>query len=373
MRIALYGGAFNPPHLGHYKLVRYLLRGGMFDRIMVMPTAVPPHKTLSYDMPFNHRLRMCRDLFRDLPGITVSDIESRLPAPSYTVQTLRAVMNSTDRFSLIIGEDQARDFPAWKNADTIRQMVSVLVFRRTAGNNADDIGPGFTVLNNPGFPGKSSQIRDDLARGCYPLDLHVDTFRYIRDSGLYGLSDGLIPAVRCFLEGWFTPKRFRHTIGVYDVACEAADRYGLSSRRVGLAALFHDIGKNIPEEDVAAWAGRHYDRILACLNGAHTLLHPFFGAAMLRSRFGLHDPLILNAVRHHTLGKDMMDKPAKIVYLADYCEPNRRHASAPAVRELMMSDLDGALCRVLREQRAYLTEKGLHWRSDRLWSLVCDS
>ena len=137
-RIAVYGGTFDPPHLGHRMAVQAALAALQPDRLLVIPTGIPPHKGMEDTAPTGEqRLEMARLNFRDLPGLEVSDLELRREGRSYTADTLRELMECYPgaAFTLIIGGDMLLSFTEWREAAWILQHASLAVLARREGEH----------------------------------------------------------------------------------------------------------------------------------------------------------------------------------------------------------------------------------------------
>lgn len=129
-RIGILGGSFNPPQIGHVALARYALDQNLVDEVCVMPCADHPYgKDLA---SFTDRLAMCQQAFHGIPHVVISDMEAHLPAPNYTVQTLRhlhaTVHNAT--FSLIVGSDVANDISNWKDSTELQKLATLITVPR---------------------------------------------------------------------------------------------------------------------------------------------------------------------------------------------------------------------------------------------------
>jgi len=166
IQIAIYGGSFNPPHVAHAMVSAWLLWTRQVDAVWLVP--VYRHafegrqdKTLA---PYARRLAWCRQMAADLRvPVEVSDIESRLPVPSYTIDTLRhlAAEHPEHQFRLVIGADVIPQLPAWRDWDSIDRDFSPIVVGRVGYD-----GPDGAVS----FPGVSSTaIRQRVASGA-PFD-----------------------------------------------------------------------------------------------------------------------------------------------------------------------------------------------------------
>lgn len=131
LRVGLYGGAFDPPHLAHQALARAALQQLGLDRLHIVPTGDAWHKPRSLS-PARHRLVLCQLAFGDCPGVCVDERELQRNGPSYTVDTLVELQQQYPqaRLYLIIGSDQAQDFGSWHRAQDILRRATVVVAQR---------------------------------------------------------------------------------------------------------------------------------------------------------------------------------------------------------------------------------------------------
>ena len=138
MRIAVFGGSFDPVHTEHIRLAQAAIEELGLDKLFVMPAHAPPHKPGKVLSPDNDRLEMCRLAFADNPKVTVSDYEIAKGGTSYTYLTCRhfkEVYQGAEIF-WIVGTDMLRDFPTWRYPEDILKSVTLAVCgraKRTAG------------------------------------------------------------------------------------------------------------------------------------------------------------------------------------------------------------------------------------------------
>lgn len=177
-RVAILGGSFNPPHVAHALLAHAALAVLDVDRVWVLPCADHPFaKDLA---PFRARLEMARRAFRHLRDCDVSDLEDRLPRPSYTVETLRAIRAARPdlTLSLLVGADIVRELSAWREPDVVKALARLVVFPR-AGHDGGELPVSLPDVS-------STAIRAALAEGRAPpalLDRAV--VEYIEAQSLY--------------------------------------------------------------------------------------------------------------------------------------------------------------------------------------------
>ena len=130
-RLGLFGGTFDPPHLGHVAALRAAARSGLFSEIQVTVAGDPYHKAPG-NSPASLRLAMARAAFNGLEGVRVSDREIRREGPSYTIDTVRELRGEGDFdvIDLIVGADLAAQLDGWHEAEALRGMVGVGVVPR---------------------------------------------------------------------------------------------------------------------------------------------------------------------------------------------------------------------------------------------------
>lgn len=182
--VAVYGGSFNPPHIGHVMAVTYVLCVARVDEVVVVPCFIHPFaKQLA---SFDDRLAMCRDAFGWIPRVTISDVERRLGGESLTlrtIQTLRAE-HADWALRLVVGSDVLPDTQRWHAFDRIQQIAPLLVLGR----------PGAHPSSAPSlFPDvSSSAIRAAVAAGdlaAVQALLPASVFDRICRNGLYRAED----------------------------------------------------------------------------------------------------------------------------------------------------------------------------------------
>ena len=150
-------------------------------------------------------------------------------------------------------------------------------------------------------------------------------------------------------------ERFLHTIGVMHTCACLAMVYGTDLNTAQCAGLLHDSAKCIPNKKKIKLCEDHGIEITEFERKNLFLLHAKLGAYIARTKYGVKDPDILNAIRYHTTGREDMSELEKIVYIADYIEPMRNKADClPLVRKLAFEDLDECMYEILKSTVAYL-------------------
>ncbi len=154
------------------------------------------------------------------------------------------------------------------------------------------------------------------------------------------------------------PSRFQHTLGVEQAAVSMARLYGEDQQNASIAALLHDNAKNLPIETQLEICRLNYPKELCLTMDFASVLHAFAGAPEAKLRYpGLSDS-ILNAIRYHTTGRPAMTKLDKIIYCADYIEPNRQPFDGlEEARKTLMKNLDDGFWLILNQTNDYVEDR----------------
>ena len=168
IKTGLYGGSFNPIHIGHIQLSQALLDEHLVDEMWLLVSPQNPFKVNQKLLDDNARLELAQLAVRDIPNITVSDYEFHLPRPSYMVHTLEHLRKEFPEreFILIIGADNWERFPMWYKSKEILAHHQVIVYPRP-GCLLQDIPEGVTVANTPLIDISSTEIRENIKNPNY--------------------------------------------------------------------------------------------------------------------------------------------------------------------------------------------------------------
>ena len=302
MKIAIFGGAFDPPHLGHMNLVKSFRDSINPDKVIIIPTGNAPHKSTM--TPFEIRFKLAQAAF---PDCEISDIENT-PRTSYTIDTIGELRKiyPNDDFFLLIGSDMLTGFDRWKDYKRILEQCTVTAAARDGSEmseyakHAERLGIDF--IEFPIIEMSSTQIRE----------------RY-------------------------KPKRYIHSLNVAIMCGMLAKRHGAgieASEKAYIAGLLHDIMKALPHEeaqDIVQKSDLSPDPVEI---DAPKLWHAIAGAQYVRDTLKITDVEIINAIRFHTIARAGMSVVEKIVYLADKISFERDFDDVGEVRAAAFEDLD---------------------------------
>ena len=372
-RIGIYGGTYSPPHIGHLKAAEYAIEALGLDRLLLIPTGVSPHKAMSAGATSADRLEMLRLSAAGMEKAQVSDIEIRRQGSSYTVDTLRAIReeNPGAELVLLMGTDMFVSFLNWREPESILSLATLAVFCRgergererieAQKENLEAMGAKIRLVENPVNAISSTDLRRMLVFGCADPFLMPGVGDYIREKGLYGLDrnrrnlpmEELEEAVIALMN----PNRVAHVLGCRDTAVELARVYGENEVDAARAGLLHDITKAI-DGPLQLTLCDEYGIVLDTFSRSFPkTLHALTGSLVARRIFGENENVV-GAICHHTTGRADMTRLEKIIYIADYVEPNRDFPGVEEMRALAYQDLDAAVLMGLQSAVDHVRRQG---------------
>jgi predicted HD superfamily hydrolase involved in NAD metabolism len=163
--------------------------------------------------------------------------------------------------------------------------------------------------------------------------------------------------IRNSLKMSLKPKRYLHSEGVEEVACDLAVINGYDMKKAGIAGLLHDCAKNLTERQLLKECESHRLPVTEVERRCPFLLHAKVGALYARIKYGIEDEEILNSIAYHTTGRPAMTLLEKIIFTADYIEPCRKPLPRiDEIRRTAYSDLDAGVYMILENMLDYLTD-----------------
>ena len=364
MKIGIYGGTFNPPHLGHMEAARAAIAALELDKLILIPAAIPPHKQLPEETPEGeHRLAMTKlmaDTMRMPKVVEVSAMELEREGKSYTVDTLKTIREQYPdaELWLMMGTDMFLTLHHWYKPEEICKLAGICAFGRSEQDGEalfapqreflhQKYGAKITTITLPGLVEVSStQVRDMLDRGEGEKYLAPAVYGYILMNGLYDTQADLkhldIPQLRACSYSMVLQKRVPHIRGTEEEAVRLAKHWGADVTIAQRAAILHDCTKYLELEPHLELCRKYGVELDELEQRAVKLLHSKTGACIAKYIFGEPDE-VYDAIFWHTTGKADMTLMEKILYMADYIEPNRDFEGVEEMRRLAYTDLDKAM------------------------------
>ena len=341
-RIGIYGGTFNPPHLGHLRAAAYGVKALELTRLLMIPSCVSPHKQHLPEgsATARQRLEMLKIALKGEENIRVSDLELNRGGESYTWETVQQLKKIYPMAELILfmGTDMFLSFDSWKKPEVIMENASIGVFYRGLPGEMENIvaqkirlesqGAKVYLIHNPLTVISSTDLRRLLVFQCADSFLPEGVGDYIRENHLYGTGRSYRQLPMEELEktvvGLLKPSR----------VAKALDGPLQLTLCQGYGTILDTFSQENPKT-----------------------LHALTGSLVAERIFG-ENPAVVRAIRSHTTGMPHMNTLDKIIYVADYMEPNRDFPGVEELRHLAVTDLDGALRRGLEMTISVLQQEG---------------
>ena len=364
MKIGVYGGTFNPIHLGHMQAAKFAAEYLQLDKLLLIPSGIPPHKAVAENSATgDQRLDMTAlaAAAMELPGrVEVLDLELRREGKSYTVDTLRHLRGQypDDELYLFMGTDMFLTFQHWREPAEIAKLCTLCAFGRTEADTEEIFAVQreylaqtyaarcVSVILPKIVDISSTRLRGELAAGKGAEYLAPGVYGYILRENLYGVEKDLtrltVDELRCVAITMLKPGRVPHVLGTEETAAKLAVRWGADEDSARRAALLHDCTKRFSRELHQVICRQYKVELDELERKEDKLLHAPTGAALAGAMFGVSAD-VADAIRWHTTGKADMTLLEKIIYLADYIEPTRTFCDLTELRRLAFEDLDRAL------------------------------
>ncbi|GHU73656.1 nicotinate-nucleotide adenylyltransferase [Clostridia bacterium] len=376
------GGTFNPVHNAHLWMASAALDALALNEVWFMPAGNPPYKPVE-GASGEQRLAMLGVALDGLERIKVSDIELRRTGETYTIDTVKALLELEQaEYVYFIGADLLLDLHKWYKAAELARLCAFAVFpragvkREVAAAEAErlrmDYGARIEWVDAQLPDISSTALRARVHAGLsIEKSVPAAVVDYIDRERLYDP-----PALKSrdemvrILKETLSPKRFQHSMGTAAKAVELAARYDVSVEQADLAGLLHDNAKYLDDEGLRTEANRLGIEYDAQRWENPELLHASVGAAMLRERFGVTDPEVARAVRAHNTGSADMSRLDLVAYLADKIEDSReQYPGLDELRLIAQDNLESAVVATMSGIIRHVQSRGQFLHPDTVLAL----
>lgn len=339
MNKVLFGGAFDPIHLGHIHMAEEASKKLDADVIFI-PAPISVWKKES--APIKDKIEMIKLSIQDKPRLSIDlfEVESG-KSTNYSIETAEYFVKKypNDKFYYLIGADQVNSFHLWKEAKKLSEIVQIIFFERP---NIQLDAKNIADFNMMKIDGDLKDVSSSEIRSLQNLKLTEPVIKYIEDNNLYYIKE---------IKSHIGDKRFNHSLSVANLAYEIAKANKLDDPwKYYVAGILHDIGKE--DETSKEIMEREFDDYMDLPKFAY---HQFVGAYLATAEFGIMDQSIINAIKFHATGNSEMDILAKVIYAADKIEPTRDYDSSDLISAMMKNAEEGFIT-VLKANVDFLLE-----------------
>lgn len=373
-RIGIFGGTFNPPHLGHIQAAKHAVEALALDRLLLIPDRIAPHKVMPAHSPTpQQRLEMLQIAAAGHPKLEVCDLELHREGLSYTYETVEQLhaLYPDAQLVLMMGSDMFLTFQNWKCPQRILAHAQLAVFcRGNKGEKAEiaekqkelaQQGHTVTAVENRVLEISSTQMRRLLAFQCADAFLPAGVGDYIRKHGLYDVNADWknlpMEQLEKVVISLLNPNRVNHVLGCRDTAARLARIWGVDETDAARAGMLHDVTKAL-DGPLQLTLCREYGKVLSDFAQKYPkTLHALTGSLVAERVFG-ENQAVVSAIECHTTGKGNMNMLEKILYVADYMEPCRNFPGVEQLRHYADTDMDAALKLGLEMTLEHLKRQG---------------
>ncbi len=385
--VAIYGGTFSPPHIGHIRAAEALSKALSPDLFMVIVDNLPPHKEIDGGATAEQRLAMARLAFGHIPNVEISDMEIRRGGRSYTAKTLSLLEREDRELYFLCGTDMFLSLPTWRDPAVIFEKAVICVVRReedaekaqmireAARRYESEFGARILQIEAPVTEISSTVLRKELLSAPWRASRSLcESVRdYIFKEGIWPMEpESVLESLREDICPFMSEKRYRHTLGVERMVVRLSSFFEgeIDLFYLRAAALLHDITKELSEREQREIISEMQTKLSESQIKSPAILHSFTAEHRIKKEFSFFYGCasLLSAIRAHTTGAAEMSLFDKLLFVADYIEEGREYPRCIMQRErllsLLSSDapkhaaLDAVLLSILESTISFLVENG---------------
>lgn len=346
MNKILFGGAFDPIHLGHINMAEEASKELDADVIFI-PAPISVWKKES--APVEDKIKMIELSIEGHSRFSIDRFEvDSGKLTNYSIETAEYFVQKypDDKFYYLIGADQVNSFHLWKEAKKLSEIVEIVFFERP---NIQIDSKNVDAFHMKKIKGNLLDVASSDIRELRNLKVDEKVMNYIQENNLYYMKT---------IASHLSSKRLNHSIQVAMLAYQIGKKNKIENpERLYVAGLLHDVGKEIPTQKQIM--ENEFDDFMDLGEFAY---HQFVGSYLAVAEFGIQDQSIINAIKFHATGNSNMDLTAKIIYAADKIEPTRSYDSSDLIAA-MMDDVEKGFITVLRANIEFLKSKSKNFEN----------
>lgn len=356
----VFGGSFDPVHVEHTNILKAAVRELCADKVIVVPTKNPPHKSAS-KTPFSDRAEMARIAFSQVSAnVIVDDIENRNDGVNYSSDNLPVLEKKYGKFVYVIGGDSLLALESWHEPEFIVRNFEIAVFDREGYQSAKDKAAELNekwngkirILEYVGKEVDSHTIRDRLMLKADVSGLDENVERYIKSRNLYSEFFPYVDKAATYLDA----KRLVHSKNTALVALSLNHNFcpKIDEDKLLLAGLLHDVGKMYDKTELP----NNIKNVIPKDSIGTPVQHQFVSAEIVKNDFHISDEDVLNAIRFHTTGRENMSQFEKLIYVSDLISYERNFQGVESLRKAVYNDFEKGFITCLTYSRDYVVETG---------------
>ena len=337
MNRVIFGGGFDPIHLGHLNMA-VKARDALNAEVIFVPAKVSVWKEESISP--EHKLNMIKLAIEDYQGLVVDtfELDSKEQPFSYETVSYFRKKYPKDQLYLLIGQDQVNSFHLWQKPEEIAKMAQIVYFKRPKYDlNMQNV----EIYRIIGIEGNEIDVSSSDVRSLKSVAVPEKVLKYIEDNSIYFINK---------VKSYINDKRYEHSLSVAHLAYKIAKIHHLDAQKAYIAGLLHDIAKSLDKAEALTLMKKYYPDYVNI--GAYAY-HQFLGEMVASNDFNIKDIDILNAIKYHTTGRKGMSTLEKLIYACDKIEPTRQYDSTDLINA-MKEDVNSGFVTVLQANMEFL-------------------
>ncbi len=350
-KIILFGGAFDPIHLGHLNMAKYA-SDKLDAKVIFIPAKISVWKSES--APIEDKIKMIELAIKDSGKedfFIVSRYEADLPNDvNYSIDTVKHFKETykNDEIYLLIGTDQVNSFHKWKDASELAKLARIIYFERTGYALNEENIKKYEMMK---IDGEINDINSSDIRSLKDLSISDSVIEYIIYNDLYFMNK---------IKYMMSSGRYIHSKSVAKLSYEIAKANHVDEPKKALiAGLIHDCAKELNKEAELKIMKEHFSEYLYL---PQIIYHQFVGAYIAEKEFGITDKVILDAIKYHTTANSNMSDIGLILYCTDKIEPTRGFYSEDLIKS-MKSSIKQGFKDVMKSNIEYYDRHGIDYRN----------
>lgn len=353
MKIGIFGGTFNPIHIGHINILKDIKKKLKLDVIYIIPTYITPDKKFVVErISPKHRFNMVKLAVNEtnLEWLKISNYEFKKKEISYTFDTIRHFKSKFEEDDLywIMGEDRYKNFDKWKNFNYIKNNAKIVVYRRKEKLNEVILkDKDVLYLRDKFYDISSTKILNELRWDLIP----INTRKYIAKHKLY---------LKTIVFKNLGEKRYEHSVAVASHAKRLAVRnYYFTQEKAWNIGIIHDLFKLHSNKELNLYIekkGKEFTNKEIPLPA----LHGFVVALWIRDEYLWKDKKVFNSLANHTLAIKKATKIDKIIFVADKISTDRKGNKVGKLRKQAYSNLNFTYIKIVKELVKKLEKRSIN-------------
>lgn len=345
-KILIFGGAFDPPHIGHLLILKNSIKKIKPDKVIIVVDSISPWKNNSIIEPYNFRKQMIKNLFDN--QFKYSFYNNKEKNFVYSVDVIKDIHSNfkNDELYFLLGQDQYVQFSKWNDYKKIDEIATIICHYRF-DKKIKKINDKHIIISNNTINISSTELKSKLDKKM----LGNTNYNYIIKNNLYLLNK---------IKPLISESRFKHTLSVLDAAILIASGNNASAKTIEQckqAAILHDVCKEFSIQQLKNFMTKKECMHLPSIHCAHGIV----AARWLKEKWNFNDEIVLSAIANHVIPTKKMSFVAKVLFCADKLENNRTNKDILNRKKLLKISINNLnkgfdlVCEL--NQQKYLGEK----------------